>query len=79
MKKKIAKVLKTALVRLKDKKVLLATLSNIGMILLMLGVVDASALKNFENVAVVIVGLLVNIGVLHKPKFDIEEDELSEG
>lgn len=78
MKKKIAKTLKKVLVRLKDKKILLATVGNIGLLLLTLGVIDASALKELENYAVVIVGLLVNLGVLHKPKHDVEDDELTE-
>lgn len=78
MKKKIAKVLKKVLVRLRDKKIFLATLGNIGLLLLTLGVIDASALKEFENYAVVIVGLLVNLGVFHKPKHDVEDEELTE-
>ena len=78
MKKKVTKALKKALVRLKDRKILLATVGNIGLLLVTLGVIDASALKELENYAIIIVTLLVNLGVLHKPKHDVEDEDLTE-
>lgn len=78
MKKKVTKALKKALVRLKDRKILLATVGNIGLLLVTLGVIDASALKELENYAIIIVTLLVNLGVLHKPEHDVEDEDLTE-